>query len=206
MASPKITVIDTGYANLTSVKIALEKIGASAKISYDPDDIRNADKLILPGVGTASAAMDKLRSRQLEDLILSAKQPLLGICLGMQMLSEHSDEDLTGNGTGVDCLGIIKTDVRMMKTGNLRLPHMGWNQIRITSDHPLFKDIPDNSYFYFVHSYCMELNSSTIAECTYGEPFTAVVASGNFMGTQFHPEKSGATGSKLLSNFVEMQL
>jgi glutamine amidotransferase len=204
MASPKITVIDTGYANLSSVKIALEKIKADAKISYDPDDIRKADKLILPGVGTASAAMEKLRSRKLEDLIVSAKQPLLGICLGMQMLAENSEEDLAENSAAVRCLGIIKSNVRIMKTGDLRLPHMGWNQIRIIRDHPIFRDIPDNSYFYFVHSYCMELNSSTIAECSYGEEFTAVVASGNFIGTQFHPEKSGAVGSKLLSNFVEM--
>ncbi len=204
MSSPKITIIDTGYANLSSVKIALDKLQVDAKISADADDIRKADKLILPGVGTASAAMSKLRERQLEDLICQARQPLLGICLGMQMLSILSEEDLSAQSSSVKCLGIIDAKVRLMNTHGLRLPHMAWDQVKICSDHPLFKDIADLSYFYFVHSYSMEICDATIGSCDYGENFTAVVARGNFMGTQFHPEKSGAVGSKLLSNFVEM--
>ena len=206
MATPKITIIDTGYANLSSGKIAFDKIGADAKVSADADDIRKADKLVLPGVGTASAAMAKLEERKLPDLIRSARQPLLGICLGMQMLSEISEENLREEDPEVKCLGVIGSRVSLMKTGDLRLPHMGWNQIEILKDHPLFEGIRNGSFFYFVHSYAMNLGDWTAASCTYGASFTAVASSGNFMGTQFHPEKSGAAGSKLLKNFVEMQL
>ncbi len=204
MKQPKITIIDTGYANFASVKIALDKIGIDAKISSDASDIKNADKLVLPGVGTAAAAMQKLKERNLIDLIKEATQPLLGICLGMQLLAENSDETAGEDKDSIECLGLIKSTVKLIDAKDKRLPHMGWNEVNIKTDHPLLKGIPNKSYFYFVHSYCMTLSDATVAECDYGENFSAIVASGNFMGTQFHPEKSGEIGSKLLTNFVEI--
>lgn len=203
MNKPKITIIDTGCANLSSVKLAFDRLGVDTTVSFDPDDIRKADKLILPGVGTAVAAMQMLRERRLVDLIREARQPLLGICLGMQMLATLSEEKMN-SGENVPCLDLVKARVGLMQTGGLRLPHMGWDQITAIADHPLLKGIPDGSYFYFVHSYAMEVCEGTVATCDYGGKFTAVVQHGNFTGTQFHPEKSGATGARLLTNFVEM--
>lgn len=204
MNKPRIVIIDTGCANFTSVKSALDKLDANVKISFDFDDIKNADKLILPGVGTAKAAMSKLNERNLVDIIKERTQPILGICLGMQMLAKLSEEKVNQDDPTIDCLGIIDAKVKLMQVGNLRLPHMGWNQVDVAKDHPLFKGIKNNSYFYFVHSYAMELNDCTVGTCQYGEKFTAVVQNKNFMGTQFHPEKSGKVGAQLLKNFLEM--
>lgn len=203
MSKQKITIIDTGCANLSSVKLAFDRLNVDTKISYDLDDLKNADKLILPGVGTAIAAMNMLKERKLIDAIKEAKQPLLGICLGMQILSTLSEEKMN-TSSNIPCLDLIDSKVKLMEVGDLRLPHMGWDQINIVHDHPLFKNIPNQSYFYFVHSYAMEISAATIATCDYGVPFTAVVQKDNFMGTQFHPEKSGAMGARLLTNFVEM--
>ncbi len=204
MAKPRIVIIDTGCANFTSVKSALDRIEADSIVSADLAEIKKADKLILPGVGTASAAMAKLSERNLIEIIKTSTQPLLGICLGMQMLAKISEESTSEHEDQVKCLDLIDTKVHLMQVGNLRLPHMGWDQVNVVKDHPLFKDIKNNSYFYFVHSYAMDLSNSTLATCEYGEKFTAVVQNGNFMGTQFHPEKSGAVGSQLLKNFLEM--
>ena len=203
MNKPKITIIDTGCANLSSVKLAFDRLGVETKVSFDPDDLKKADKLILPGVGTAVAAMRMLNERRLIDLIKDAKQPLLGICLGMQMLSRVSEEKMNSD-ENVPCLNLVDSRVRLMEVGNLRLPHMGWDQISYNGEHPLLRGIPNGSYFYFVHSYAMEVSDATVATCEYGEKFTASVQQDNFMGTQFHPEKSGAVGAKLLTNFVEM--
>lgn len=200
----KITIIDTGCANLSSVKVAFDRLGVQTLISYNPADIINADKLILPGVGTAKAAITIMKERNLIELIREAKQPLLGICLGMQLLGQASEESMDDKLESVECLNIVSSSVKKMSVGNLRLPHMGWNQVNVKNDHPLFKNIPNNSYFYFVHSYAMELSANTVATCNYGLDFTAVVQKDNFMGTQFHPEKSGAVGAKLLTNFVEL--
>ncbi|MCX8602299.1 MULTISPECIES: imidazole glycerol phosphate synthase subunit HisH [unclassified Gilliamella] len=193
-----IVILDTGCANLASVKYAIERLGYQPIISLDPDVVINADKLFLPGVGSASAAMEKLKQRNLIDLIKVCTQPVLGICLGMQLLAEYSSEG------HVHTLGIIDEKVAKIPDTGLPLPHMGWNQVYPKAGHHLFRDIPDGAYFYFVHGYALPLCSSTIAETNYGESFTAAVQKDNFYGVQFHPERSGSAGAKLLKNFLEM--
>ena len=203
MTSQNIVIIDTGCANLSSVRMAIERLGVTAQVSKEPAVIRAADKLILPGVGTAKAAMHNLQERGLVDLIREAKQPLLGFCLGMQMLAQASEEHMGGE-SDIDCLGIVPGKVKLMQVGDLRLPHMGWNQVEHDGTHPLFNGIPSGSYFYFVHSYALEVTAATLATCDYGGPFTAVVGKDNFFGAQFHPERSGKAGARLIQNFLEL--
>ena len=208
MSAQNLVIIDTGCANLASVRMAFERLGVQPRVSRDAADIERADKLILPGVGTAVAAMRNLNERGLVPLIRAAKQPLLGFCLGMQMLAEASEETMTGedgnNGALIEGLGIVPGKIRLMEVGNLRLPHMGWNQIMHDETHPLLKGIPSGSYFYFVHSYALEVTDATLATCDYGSPFTAIVGKGNFFGAQFHPERSGSAGARLLQNFLDL--
>ena len=194
-----VVILDTGCANLSSVKWAIERLGYTPEVSRDPDVVLRADKLLLPGVGTAQAAMNQLQERDLIDLIKACTQPVLGICLGMQLLGRGSDE----NG-GISTLGILDEPVSLMDTQGLPLPHMGWNQITSQAGNHLFRNIPDGSYFYFVHSYAMPVNVNTIAQCDYGHPFTAALQKDNFFGVQFHPERSGKAGAQLLKNFLEM--
>ncbi|MNE66878.1 Imidazole glycerol phosphate synthase subunit HisH [compost metagenome] len=140
-------------------------------------------------------------------LIRAAKQPLLGFCLGMQMLAQASEENMSADGDSgqlIDCLGIVPGRIRLMEVGNLRLPHMGWNQIEHDETHPLLRGIRSGSYFYFVHSYALEVTEATLASCDYGHPFTAIVGRDNFFGAQFHPERSGSAGARLLQNFLEL--
>ena len=203
MTSPNIVIIDTGCANLSSVRMAIERLGVTAQVSKEAAVIRGADKLILPGVGTAKAAMHNLQERGLVELIREAKQPLLGFCLGMQMLAQASEEHMGGE-SDIDCLGIVPGKVKLMQVGDLRLPHMGWNQVEHDGTHPLFNGIPSGSYFYFVHSYALEVTAATLATCNYGGPFTAVVGKENFFGAQFHPERSGKAGARLIQNFLEL--
>ncbi len=203
MTSPNIVIIDTGCANLSSVRMAIERLGVTAQVSKEAAVIRGADKLILPGVGTAKAAMHNLQERGLVELIREAKQPLLGFCLGMQMLAQASEEHMGGE-SDIDCLGIVPGKVKLMQVGDLRLPHMGWNQVEHDGTHPLFNGIPSGSYFYFVHSYALEVTAATLATCNYGGPFTAVVGKDNFFGAQFHPERSGKAGARLIQNFLEL--
>ncbi|QXW31539.1 imidazole glycerol phosphate synthase subunit HisH [Aeromonas sanarellii] len=207
MANQKLVIIDTGCANLASVRMAFERLGVQPQVSSKAVDIEQADKLILPGVGTAIAAMKNLNERELVPLIRAAKQPLLGFCLGMQMLAQASEESMNTADQGcgeIDCLGIVPGKIRLMEVGNLRLPHMGWNQITHDETHPLLKGIHNGSYFYFVHSYALEVTEATLATCDYGRPFTAIVGRDNFFGAQFHPERSGAAGARLLQNFLEL--
>ena len=199
----RVTIIDTGCANLSSVRMAIERLGVTAQVSKEAAVIRGADKLILPGVGTAKAAMHNLQERGLVELIREAKQPLLGFCLGMQMLAQASEEHMGGE-SDIDCLGIVPGKVKLMQVGDLRLPHMGWNQVEHDGTHPLFNGIPSGSYFYFVHSYALEVTAATLATCNYGGPFTAVVGKDNFFGAQFHPERSGKAGARLIQNFLEL--
>ena len=199
----KLVIIDTGCANLASVRMAFERLGVQPTVSRDAADIEGADKLILPGVGTAVAAMKNLNERGLVPLIRAAKQPLLGFCLGMQMLAEASEESM-GDDPEIPCLGIVPGKIRLMEVGKLRLPHMGWNQIEHDETHPLLRGIPSGSYFYFVHSYALEVTDATLARCDYGNPFTAIVGRDNFFGAQFHPERSGPAGARLLQNFLEL--
>ena len=207
MANQKLVIIDTGCANLASVRMAFERLGVQPQVSCQAADIEQADKLILPGVGTAVAAMKNLNERNLVPLIRAAKQPLLGFCLGMQMLAQASEENMSTDGDSgqlIDCLGIVPGRIRLMEVGNLRLPHMGWNQIEHDETHPLLRGIRSGSYFYFVHSYALEVTEATLATCDYGHPFTAIVGRDNFFGAQFHPERSGSAGARLLQNFLEL--
>lgn len=199
----KLVIIDTGCANLASVRMAFERLGINPVVSREASVIESADKLILPGVGTAVAAMKNLNERALVPLIRAAKQPLLGFCLGMQMLAEASEESMNDDPE-ISCLGIIPGKIRLMQVGDLRLPHMGWNQIWHDETHPLLKGIPSGSHFYFVHSYALEVTDATLATCDYGAPFTAIAGKENFFGAQFHPERSGAVGARLLQNFLEL--
>ncbi|MFM5854815.1 imidazole glycerol phosphate synthase subunit HisH [Aeromonas rivipollensis] len=207
VSKQKLVIIDTGCANLASVRMAFERLGVQPLVSSKAADIEGADKLILPGVGTAVAAMKNLNERNLVPLIRAARQPLLGFCLGMQMLAQSSEENMSadgGEGLLIDCLGIVPGRIRLMEVGDLRLPHMGWNQIEHDETHPLLKGIQSGSYFYFVHSYALEVTDATLASCDYGQPFTAIVGRDNFFGAQFHPERSGAAGARLLQNFLEL--
>jgi glutamine amidotransferase len=198
-----IVIIDTGCANLSSVKFAIERLGYAVTVSKDPDILQKADKLFLPGVGTAKEAMANLIERDLVEQIKKLKQPVLGICLGMQMLAEASEEGF-GDQPIIETLGIVKGHIEKMDVAPLRSPHMGWNKVTAKPGEPLFKDIPADSYFYFVHSYALPVTENTIASCDYGKPFTAAVNKDNFYGVQFHPERSGKAGAQLIKNFLEL--
>ncbi|BBU95192.1 imidazole glycerol phosphate synthase subunit HisH [Providencia hangzhouensis] len=195
-----VVILDTGCANLASVAYAVKRLGYNPVVSRDTNTILQADKVFLPGVGTASAAMEKLTERELVPLIKALTQPVLGICLGMQLLGSFSEE---GQST-VPLLGLIDSPVQKMDANGLPVPHSGWNQVKALAGNPLFRDIPDNAYFYFVHSYSMPISSNTIAQTQYGNPFSSAVNCDNFYGVQFHPERSGAAGSRLIQNFLEM--
>ncbi|AKC32021.1 imidazole glycerol phosphate synthase subunit HisH [Candidatus Pantoea carbekii] len=195
----KVVILDTECGNLSSIKWAIKRLGYTPHISFNPDIVMQADKLFLPGVGAARTVMKHLKKHNLIDLIKNYTKPVLGICLGMQLLGRSSDE----NG-GVSTLGIINEPVTLMNTSGLPLPHMGWNQLTIKSGHCLFQNISNDSYFYFVHSYAMCINISTIAQCNYSLPFSAAIEYDNFFGVQFHPERSGKAGAQLLKNFLEI--
>jgi glutamine amidotransferase len=196
-----ITVIDSGVANLASVMAALHRLGAEAEITDDAGKIRAAKQVILPGVGSAAAAMDRLRAKGLADVIRSATQPLLGICLGMQLLFGHSEE----NG-GTEGLGILPGMVKLMRSSpEMPVPHMGWNQLAMkNAAHPLLNGVKSGDFVYFVHSYAAPVAETTLAATEYGETFAAVAGSRNFFGCQFHPERSGKIGAQILKNFLEM--
>ncbi|WP_392561991.1 imidazole glycerol phosphate synthase subunit HisH [Orbus sturtevantii] len=193
-----VVILDTGCANLSSVKYAIERLGYQPTITAQPELVLQSDKLFLPGVGTAKAAMEQLKERHLIELIKVCTQPILGICLGMQLMAKHSEEG------DVDTLGFIDETIIKIPDHGLPLPHMGWNKVYAKAGDHLFRDIPEGTYFYFVHGYALPLCSATIAETSYGESFTAAVQKDNYFGVQFHPERSGTAGAKLLKNFLEM--
>ena len=193
-----LAVVDSGGANIASVMQALGRLGVEAAFTSEAEVIQRADRVILPGVGSAGAAMNKLRGTGLDQLIPRLRQPVLGICLGMQPLFERSTESDT------PLLGIIKTEVRRLpETPDLRIPHMGWNQVEIQRADPLLQGLADG-WFYFVHSYAAPLGDWTLASSQHGETFSAVVQQANFRGAQFHPERSAAPGAQLLKNFLEL--
>lgn len=194
-----LAIIDSGGANINSVRHALRRLGTEPVFTADATTIRNADRVILPGVGAAGAAMSRLRELDLLDCIRELRQPVLGICLGMQLLFERSDED------AVACLGIIPGKLQKMQAADgLRVPHMGWNTTKAVRQDPLLNGLPEDPWFYFVHSYSAPTGESTLATCTHGKPFAAIVRQQNFYGAQFHPERSARYGARLLSNFLEI--
>lgn len=190
----KIVIIDYGAGNIQSIKFAIKRLGFEAVLSKNVDEIESADRVIFPGVGEASSAMKKLRVSGLDKLIPTLKQPVLGICLGMQLMCNSSEE---GNTKG---LGIFDVDVKRF-SNEVKVPQIGWNSIsKLQSD--LFKNIDEDSFIYMVHSYYAPLCKETIAECEYNVNYSAALLKNNFFGTQFHPEKSGIVGSKILKNFL----
>lgn len=210
-------IIDTGCANLSSLKFAIERLDAKVEVTADKSLINSADKVFLPGVGTAKHAMNNIRERDLVDTIKQLEQPVLGICLGMQLMTDYSYEGREREE--IECLGIIPTGIDSLckdEQNKLRVPHMGWNTFSAIPEHPLFEHIDINDYFYYVHSYGAPVSQFTIAQCRYnayvdpnkggdGVTFSAALAKDNFAGVQFHPEKSGKIGSLLLNNFLEMK-
>jgi imidazole glycerol-phosphate synthase subunit HisH len=192
-----VALIDAGGANLGSVRYALEREGATVEIVRDADGLRGTRRVILPGVGAAPPAMKLLRERGLVDALRQLQVPLLGICLGMQLLFESSEEG------DVACLGVLPGSVRRLSAvSGIRVPHMGWNQMRAVRDDALLQDIRDGAQAYFVHSYAAPVTQDCVAACTHGERFAAVVRRGNVMGAQFHPERSAGAGAMLLRNFL----
>ncbi|MEP0356495.1 imidazole glycerol phosphate synthase subunit HisH [Paraglaciecola sp.] len=197
----QIVIVNTGCANISSLRFAVERLGVQVTVSDDTQVIETADKVFLPGVGSANAAMASIKQKQLVSCVQELTQPVLGICLGMQLMVETSEESLTES---TDCLGLIPGQVKRMQVGELRLPHMGWNTVTPVADAPLFKGIDANSYFYFVHSFAVGISDFTMASCQYGMDFSAALHKDNFFGVQFHPERSSDVGSQLLKNFIEL--
>jgi imidazole glycerol-phosphate synthase subunit HisH len=194
-----LAIVDSGGANIASVRFALERLGIASELTADPAVIRSAERVILPGVGSAQEGMRKLRARQLLDTIRSLTQPVIGFCLGEQLLFESSEEGDTAS------LGLIPGRVtRIPEASGITVPHMGWNTLEVLRDTPLLHGIARDARFYFVHSYAGPVNAHTLASATHGTPFAAVVQRGNFYGVQFHPERSGPAGAQLLKNFLTL--
>ena len=191
-----LKIIKYNAGNIQSVLYALERIGASGEVTDDIEAIRSADKVIFPGVGEASSAMKSLQENGLDELIKDLKQPVLGICVGMQLLCRHSEENDT------NCLGVIPVEVRRFPANaGIKVPQIGWNNIYGLKT-PLFNDIGENSFIYNVHSYYAENSQYTIATCNYGIDYAAAVKKDNFYGLQFHTEKSADVGERILKNFL----
>ena len=195
-----VAVIDAGGANFGSVCYALERLGARPRIVRDADALAGAPRVLLPGVGAAGPAMSLLRERGFAEVLPVLPVPLLGICLGMQLLFEASDEG------DVACLGVLPGRVRKLAGGpGLRVPHMGWNTLEQVAASPLLGGIERDAHAYFVHGYAVPVTGDCIAACTHGERFAAMVARGRIAGAQFHPERSSATGARLLANFLQWE-
>ena len=194
----KVVLVDGGGSNIGSVRYALQRIGVDAELTGDAEAVRAADRVILPGVGAAAEGMRKLRGHGLVEVLRTLDKPLLGVCVGMQLLFEHSGED------DVECLGLLDGKVAKLAAGEgLRIPHMGWNTLHRRRDASLLDGIDEDAHAYFVHSYAAPAGTDCLASCTYGREFAAVVQRGNVAGAQFHPERSSAVGERLLKNFIE---
>jgi len=198
----KVAIIKYNAGNIQSVDYALKRLGVEAVVTADHEEIKAADKVIFPGVGEASTTMAYLRNHRLDKLITALKQPVLGICLGLQLMCRHSEEG------DVDCLGIFDETVKKFELqkellSSMKIPHMGWNTISdLKSD--LFNQSIDNQYCYFVHSYYATTGKDTAAICNYPSPFSAALQKDNFYAVQFHPEKSGKVGAMILENFLQL--
>jgi len=196
----KIVIIKYNAGNIRSVLFALERIGAKAVVTDDLEQIIHADKIIFPGVGEASSAMNYLKERKLDQLIKTLQQPVLGVCLGMQLLCAYSDENDT------PCIGIFDETVKKFSPGenqHLKVPQVGWNTIYDLKSG-LFADVPTNSFTYFVHGYYVGLGDTTIAKTNYVQPYSSALQRNNFYGVQFHPEKSASVGETILKNFIQL--
>ena len=197
----KVAIVDSGGANIASLLYALERLDVSATLTAAPEVIRKADRVILPGVGAAADAMQRLREHGLVETLRSLQQPVLGICLGLQLLADFSEEDDT------PCLEIAGGTARRLTPGpGTPVPNMGWCPVNASVDHPLLDGISDGSFFYFLHSYALPVYEYTIATAEHNAPFTAVLHRDNFYATQFHPERSSAAGARLLENFTGNEL
>ncbi|MEX2600316.1 MAG: imidazole glycerol phosphate synthase subunit HisH [Balneolaceae bacterium] len=193
-----IGIIKYRSGNLASVSNALDRLRASYIISDRSEELDRCDAILFPGVGHASSAMEDLKSRNLDHWLRNTSKPVLGICLGMQLMYEFTEEG------AVETLGVLPGRLQKFDSSRAKVPHMGWNQIDVIKTHPLFKGFRENHYYYFVHSYYAPMNEYTLASCEYIDKFSAVAAKNNFMGVQFHPEKSGEAGSLLLKNFLKI--
>ena len=195
-----VAIVANGGANIASLRFALDRLGASSQLTADPDELRRAPRVILPGVGAAADAMDRLRALHLVEVIPALQQPLLGICLGMQLLFDSSDEGET------TCLGLMPARAaRLPQRDGLPVPHMGWNQVQARASSPLLDGLGEAPYLYFVHSFAVPPGPWTVATTDYGGDFSAVVQRDNFFGVQFHPERSSRAGARLLANFLELR-
>lgn len=193
----KIGIIKYNAGNVESVGNALRRLNVEPVLSDEAEVLQSCDKIIFPGVGEASSAMRYLREKNLDKVIAALRQPVLGVCLGMQLLCEFSEENST------ECLGILPYKVRKFTPEKLKVPHVGWNEI-FDLKSPLFENVEENSFVYFVHSFYVETDAATIAVCRYAIDFSAAVRHENFYGVQFHAEKSGTLGEKILENFLKI--
>jgi imidazole glycerol-phosphate synthase subunit HisH len=193
----KTVIIKYNAGNVQSVMYAMDRLGANYLLTDDADEIRSADKVIFPGVGEASTAMNYLRQRGLDKLIPSLKQPVFGTCVGMQLLCRYSEENNT------TCMGVFDVDIRRFPTSAGKVPHTGWNSLT-NLQGPLTVGLPDDAYVYFVHSYAADVCAETTAVCEYGRPFSAMLQRDNFYAAQFHTEISGNVGAKILENFLSL--
>ena len=192
-----VAIIDSGGANIASLLYAFERLGQRASLTADADVIRNAERVVLPGVGAARDAMQRIQELALADTIRNLSQPVLGICLGMQLLAEASEEE------DVACLGIIPgTAVRLDAVPGFPVPNMGWCALDVTDSHPVLAGLGDDSWCYFLHSYALPVSATTLATAMHSRAFSAVVGQDNFVAAQFHPERSSAAGARLLQNFL----
>jgi glutamine amidotransferase len=198
-----LAIVKYNAGNIQSVLFALERLGLEAKVTDDKDELFSADKVIFPGVGAARSAMDSLKEKELDKVIKELKQPVLGICVGMQLLFEHSEESDT------ECLGIIPAKVKLFQNEvvspdiPIKVPQIGWNNLYNLKTN-LFKDVPEQSFVYYVHSYFAEMNTYCIGTSNYGVEYCGAVQKDNFYGVQFHTEKSAKVGEKILSNFLNL--
>lgn len=193
----KVAILKYNAGNVFSVDCALRRLGVEPIVTDNVEQLRRADKVVFPGVGEASSAMAYLRSRHLDELIRSLTQPVIGICIGQQLLCRNSEEGNT------ECIGVFDTSVkRFSEAPGVKVPEMGWNTIKSLVDNPLLKGIDENSYVYYVHSYYVPVCDDTIAVTDYSLPFSAAMNKDNFYATQFHPEKSGGVGELILKNFL----
>lgn len=201
-----LIIVDTGCANLSSVQYAFERLGVKTHITNDAAVINSAERIVLPGVGSAPYAMKKIRAKGLEDTLQNLKQPVLGICLGMQLVFETLDEGISETSGPSQGLALVPGPIRLLDTRGAPSPHMGWNTLTPVKDDPLLEGVKDGNYAYFVHSFAAPVADHTLASSEYGDRFSAIIRHKNIWGCQFHPERSSQVGAQILKNFSKVTL